>query len=117
MELASVYVAVQDMERAVAFYRQLFQTDPIQHLDKTSVFQPGAVRFVLLHESVYAFPLHQGNNCVPTFGVTDIEGEHERIKQLEPPRISDHIVQGGPFRLFQFSDTEGNILECRSHLA
>lgn len=113
MELASVCVAVQDMERAVAFYCQLLQVDPIQHMETTSVFQPGAVRLVLLHQSVYAFPLQQGNNCVPTFAVADIEGEHERIKQLEPPKISDQIVQGGPFRLFQFSDTEGNILECR----
>ncbi len=116
MELASVCVAVLDMERAVAFYRQLLKTEPIQHMEKTSVFQSGPVRIVLLHQSVYAFPLQQGNNCVPTFGVADIEGEHERIKQLEPPKISDQIVQAGPFRLFQFSDTEGNFLECRTHL-
>ncbi|ETX06751.1 VOC family protein [Candidatus Entotheonella palauensis] len=117
MELASVCVGVQDMERAVAFYRKLFQAEPIQHMEKTSVFQPGPVRFVLLHQSVYAFPLQQGNNCVPTFSVADIESEHERVKQLEPPKIADQIVQGGPFRLFQFSDTEGNILECRTLLS
>lgn len=117
MELASVYVAVEDMERAVAFYRQFFQAEPIQHMEKTSVFQPGAVRFVLLHQSVYAFPLQQGNNCVPTFAVADIESELARIKQLAPPRISDQVVQAGPFRLFQLSDTEGNILECRTQLS
>ncbi len=57
--------------------------------------------------------IQSGNiNASPCFDVYDVESELARIKQLEPPRISEQVVTVEPFRLFQFSDTEGNILEC-----
>ena len=49
---------------------------------------------------------------VTHFKIEDIESELARIKQLDPPRISDQTITVSPFQLFQFSDPEGNILEC-----
>ena len=112
MQLGSLTVAVTDMERAVHFYHHLLQAAPVHQSEQTTVFLLGQLRLVLLHKDGLAFPLNYGNNCVPNFEVEDIESELARIKQLDPPRISDQAISVGPFQLFQFSDPEGNILEC-----
>ena len=106
----NLYIAVTDMERAVEFYRAVFQTDPMQKSDRFSAFQLGDGFFGLMNKTAYAFPLEMGNNCIPNFEVSDIEAEYNRIKPIAS-KITDAIMLVGPFRLFQFTDTEGNVLE------
>jgi len=114
MKLNSIYVAAADMNRAVDFYKGLFQAEPARQSDRFSAFQLGDVLFGLMNKEAYAFPLKVGNNCVPTFEVNDIDSEFGRIKNISPSRITDEVASVGPYRLFQLADTEGNALEIYS---
>ena len=105
-----LYVAVNDMERAVAFYRAVFGVEPIQQTDRYSAFSIGGVPFGLFDGGSYAHPLAVGNNCVPNVQVDDIDAEYARIRPLAS-KITDGIQQAGPFRLFMFADPDGNVLE------
>jgi len=97
-----LYVAVNDMERAVAFYRAVFGVEPIQQTDRYSAFSIGGVPFGLFDGGSYAHPLAVGNNCVPNVQVDDIDAEYARIRPLAS-KITDGIQQAGPFRLFMFA--------------
>ena len=108
----NLYVAVTDMERAVGFYRAVFQMEPVQQSDRFSAFQHGDAQFGLMNKAAYSYPLTVGNNCVPDFGVANIDAEHVRIKALAS--TITEIITVGPFRLFMFVDTEGNVLEFHS---
>ena len=105
----NVYVAVADMKRAVRFYAAVFEREPALQSDRFSVFQIGDAQFGLMDKAAYAYPLTIGNNCVPDFEVADIDAEHRRIASLAPQITA--ITPVGPFRLFMFFDTEGNVIE------
>lgn len=111
----NVYVAVTDMERAVVFYRAVFEREPVLHSDRFSAFQVGDAQFGLMNKSAYAHPLTVGNSCVPDFEVSDIDAEHDRITPIAA-RITE-IIPVGPFRLFMFTDADGNVLEFHSQPA
>ncbi len=104
-----LYVAVTDMDRAVAFYRQVFRGEPIQRSDRYSAFDVGGTRFGLFNSAFYSYPLVVGNNCIPNVQVTEIDAERERIGPLAS-RITD-VQDVGPFRLFMFADPDGNFIE------
>ena len=105
----NLYVAVTDMERAVAFYRAVFQKEPVLQSDRFSAFQLGDAQFGLMNKTSYSYPLTVGNNCVPDFEVASIDAEHSRIKTVTS--TITEIIPVGPFRLFMFVDTEGNVVE------
>ncbi len=105
-----LYVAVTDMNRAVAFYTQVFGAAPIQRSERYSAFDIAGTRFGLFNAAFYSHPLTVGNNCIPNLRVTNIEAEFERIKPLAS-KITDAVQNAGPFRLFMFADPDGNVLE------
>ena len=108
-----VYVAVTDMNRALAFYRQVLRADPIQQSERYSAFDIGGTRFGLFNAAFYSHPLVVGNNCVPNVHVSAIDAEYERIKPLAS-KITDAVQNVGPFRLFMFADPDGNVIEFYS---
>jgi predicted enzyme related to lactoylglutathione lyase len=107
-----LYIAVTDMNRALAFYRELFGREPVQNSDRYSAFDVGGVRFGLLSASAYAHPLVVGNNCMPNIQVEDVDAERERVRRIASTITEVQAV--GPFRLFMFADPDGNVLECYS---
>lgn len=66
--------------------------------------------FGLYDPSVDGVAIKLGNNCVANFRVFDINKEFERIKEFAT-EIDDQPMDYGMAILFQFKDTEGNILE------
>ncbi len=104
-----LYVAVSDMSQAIAFYRQVFQGEPMQRSDPYSAFDVGGVRFGLFNSAFYSYPLVVGNNCIPNVQVTEIDAEHERIRPLAS-KITE-VQDLGPLRLFVFADPGGNGIE------
>ena len=105
-----LYVAVTDMDRAIAFYRQIFRAEPMQHSERYSAFDVGGTRFGLFNAAFYSHPLVVGNNCIPNLQVADIDAEYDRIKPLAS-KITDGVQDVGPFRLFMIADPDGNVLE------
>lgn len=114
MELTSVYVGVEEMDRAVFFYEALFEQSPAQHEERFSRFEFGSVDFGLYNAGYDGFDLEFGNNCVPNFEVVDIEEAWERIDQIAPEIVHDEIQVFGDYRTFHFIDTEGNEIEVFS---
>lgn len=101
------------MTRAIGFYKQLFGKDPEHIEDRYSFFKLGDFFFGLYCPTVDGETMKIGNNCVPSFKVKDINKEYKRIRKFAPA-IDDEIHEYGSVRLFQFKDSEGNILEVYS---
>jgi len=114
MTLSSVYVGVEEMERALEFYRELFGVDPEQAEERFSTFAVGSVDFGLYDASYDGHEFTFGDNCVPNFEVDDVEAAHERIETLAPELVHDGVLEFGDYRTFQFVDTEGNTVEVFS---
>jgi len=90
MELSTVYVSVEDMDRALDFYAELFGTAPTQADDRFSMFAFDGVDFGLYDASHDGGAVEFGDSCVPNF---EVDG----------------------YRCFHFRDTEGNRIEIFSH--
>lgn len=114
MELSSVYVGVKDMDRALAFYRELFEMEPAQEEERFSTFEFGAVGFGLYNAGYDGFEFESGDNCVPNFEVDDVDSAYHRIEKIAPEMVHDEILEFGEYRTFQFIDTEGNEIEVFS---
>ena len=114
MELSSVYVGVEDMDRAVDFYCELFGTEPEQEEERFSKFAFDAVDLGLYHAGYDGYELEFGNNCIPNFEVDDVEAAYRRIEGIAPEMVHDAILEFGDYRTFHFVDTEGNEIEVFS---
>jgi predicted enzyme related to lactoylglutathione lyase len=114
VKLNSVYVGVEESDRALAFYRELFETEPSQVDERYSAFEFEGVDFGLYNAGYDGGDLEFGTNCVPNFEVEDVEAAYDRIEPLAPALVHDDIFEVGEYRTFQFLDTEGNRIEVFS---
>jgi len=114
MELSSVYVGVEDMERALDFYRELFGMEPAEADERFSTFAFDGADFGLYRAGHDGFELDFGNSCVPNFEVDDVDAAYDRIARFAPEMVHDEVVAFGDYRTFHVVDTEGNELEVFS---
>ena len=112
MNLGAVYVCSSDLERAEEFYSGLFEAEPSMEMPQSIGYQLDGGLFLIMDEAQLPVPIEYGNNCVPNFEVPDIDAAFERVTALDPTKMSDDIDDAGPYRLFEFADPDGNILEC-----
>lgn len=112
----NLYVLVEDMERAVMFYRTVFRQEPVLHTPAYSAFSLGGALYGLFHAANYPMPVTRGNHCTPNILVEDIDAEHARISALSPAYVSG-IQQNGPYRLFVFTDADGTPIEFYAETA
>ncbi|MEX1014929.1 MAG: lactoylglutathione lyase [Candidatus Paceibacterota bacterium] len=103
-------MSVENMERATEFYKKLFKTEPANVDTRMTSFDLNGFYFLLFDLTVDGEEAKFGNNCVPNFKVENAKEEYARIKQFAPT-IDDEIQDLGEVKLFQFKDSEGNILE------
>ena len=114
MELSSVYVEVEDMDRALDFYREVFDREPEQIEERYSSFAFDTIDFGLYNASYDGYETRFGDNCIPNFEVDDVEDAYERIESLAPEMVHEMILEFGDFRTFHFIDSEGNEIEVFS---
>lgn len=103
--IRSLYLCVQNMERAVTFYEKFFERKVLIKDDIYSVFDIQGFRLGL-------FAYHQmneehiyGSNCIPSIDVENIELLQQKIKGLE---ICFPLTQIGCNWVVEFIDSEGN---------
>lgn len=108
LSLEAAYVLVDDMERGVDFYRKLLDREPEAKTDSFSSFRIGAFSLLLFRPS----PSEEVEeaNCVLTLKAGNVEEAHAMVQSLNVDMWPTPIEQEG-YRLFQFKDTEGNVLE------
>jgi hypothetical protein len=65
-----VYVAVEDLERAVAFYSRQFGEGPLTGTTNYAGYRLG---FGVMSSAGYSMPVQRGNSAVPTLMVEDLD--------------------------------------------
>ena len=112
--MSSVYVSVDDMERAVDFYQELFDREPEQVGERFSTFAFDGVDFGLYNAGYDGYDVEFGNNCVPNFEVDDVEAAYDRIERIAREMVHDDVLEFGDYHTFHFVDSEGNEIEVFS---
>jgi len=110
----SVYVSVKDMKRAIEFYEKLFGKKCDKVDDRFSEFHFEDVGLGLYNPAIDGETVTYGTNCVINFEIENADEEYNRIKEFAP-QIDEEIMRLDVMDLFQFKDTEGNLLEVYAY--
>lgn len=110
MKLDSIYVAVTDRGRSERFYADLFGTEACIRNDTFTFFNVGGVLFGLFDPASVDEGVTMGTNCVPNFRVDDVDALHNRLRNASTD-CDEFVRTVGLYRLFQFRDPDGNLLE------
>ena len=106
--IASLYVCVKDMERAVKFYEDFFACPVTERDDIYSVFDIGGFRYGLFAYQKMNEEHVFGSNCLPSIGFGNVDVLKAKIsgKEICFPltRIKNNWVA-------EFVDSEGNHIE------
>ena len=114
MKFSSLYVTADDMDRAVQFYKKLFKKEPLIYNDRFSSFDLDGFNFNIFAPTTDNEKRVVGNNVVPVFHTNDLSAEKDRILALNCSILFEQQADG--YDLFQFHDSEGNILEIYTEI-
>ncbi|MBD3311747.1 MAG: VOC family protein [Candidatus Magasanikbacteria bacterium] len=106
----AVYLAVKDMDRAVKFYEEIFDTTVSSKDERMSSFDFENVSFLLFNPALDDEKVLMGNNVVPNIEVEDINKMLELIKSKNCEIVLP-LDTIGEYLIFQAKDTEGNVIE------
>lgn len=108
--LNSLYICVKDMDRAISFYEGLFEKAVEERDSVFSIFNLGGFRFCLFNNEKVAESVIWGDNCLPSFDVSDIDMLVERLKVLGAELVFP-LTKIKNNWVLEFKDTEGNDIE------
>ena len=108
MKIKSLYICVNDMERAIDFYTNFFEKAPIKNDSIYSVFDVDGFRFGLFAYKKMNEPHTFGSNCLPSIEVDNIEILKRKIEKLE---ICFPLTKIENNYVVEFIDSEGNHIE------
>ncbi|MEP5759550.1 MAG: VOC family protein [Litoreibacter sp.] len=106
-----LYVVVDDMDRANAFYEQLFGVPEFQMPSLVGYEVAGGLYAVVSRET-YASDAIRGDTMRAYINVADIEEAFVRTRAIAPHRLeSSAVIVEGSFRFFRVRDPDNNVLE------
>ncbi|MCA2009801.1 VOC family protein [Rhodobacteraceae bacterium R_SAG4] len=106
-----LYVVADDMDRASAFYEQLFGAPEIRMPSLVGFDVAGGLYAVVSRET-YAVDAIHGDTMRAYINVGDIDETFARVRAIASNHLeSDAVIVEGPFRFFRVRDPDGNILE------
>lgn len=108
MKINSLYICVKDMDRAINFYKDFFEVDPIIKDVVYSVFDVSGFRFGLFNYQEMNEEHSYGSNCLPSIEVDNLYMLKEKTKNLEIC-FPLTIINGN--YVTEFIDSEGNHIE------
>lgn len=106
--IKSLYLCVDDMDRAIAFYENLFEHAVTVHDDIYSVFDVNGFRLGLFAYRKMNEQHVFGNNCLPSLEVESLEVLKNKLSGL---KIVFPLTRIGPNWVAEFVDSEGNQIE------
>ena len=112
-KLKSLYVCVNNMERAINFYENLLNQSVTERGEVYSVFDINGFRYGLFaYEKMNEHHIH-GNNCLPSLEVDNI---HLFLKKLDNMdcQIVFPLTKKHKNWVLEFVDSEGNHIEATS---
>jgi len=109
-QIKAIYVTVEDMDRAVKFYEDIFDVKVSSKSERMSSFDFDNISFLLFDPSMDNEKISKGNNVIPNIEVEDINKILELVKSKDC-KIIMPLEKVETFLIFQIEDTEGNIIE------
>ena len=106
--IASLYICVKDMDRAVHFYEEFFEQPAAEIDDVYSVFDIKGFRFGLFAYEAMNEAHTFGSNCLPSIGFEDV-GTLKR--KMEGREICFPLTRIKKNWVAEFVDSEGNHIE------
>lgn len=106
--IKSLYLCVNDMERAIVFYEELFEQKVAIHDEIYSVFDISGFRLGLFAYKKMNENHIYGSNCLPSIEVNSIEVLKSKLSKLN---IVFPLTQIGMNWVAEFEDSEGNHIE------
>ena len=107
-KIASLYICVRDMDRAVSFYEQLFDMPVTEKDEIYSVFEVGSFRFGLFAYQKKCEPHEFGSNCLPSIS---FESADLLRQKLSDKRICFELTKIKTNWVAEIIDSEGNHIE------
>jgi len=109
-QIKAIYVAVQNMDRAVKFYEDIFDVKVSSKDEKMSSFDFDNITFLLFNPKLDNEIISRGNNVVPNIQVEDVNKMLELIKNKNCEIVLP-LEKIEKYNLFQAKDTESNVIE------
>lgn len=109
----SLYLCVNDMERAIAFYEELFEQKVAICDEIYSVFDINGFRLGLFAYKKMNEKHTYGSNCLPSIEVNSIEVLKSKLSKLN---IAFPLTQIGMNWVAEFEDSEGNHIEITTSI-
>ena len=113
MKINSLYICVNDMERAIEFYTDFFEKSPIKNDSIYSIFDIDGFRFGLFAYQKMNEPHIFGSNCLPSIEVDNIEILKRKIEKLD---ICFPLTKIDNNYVVEFIDSEENHIEVTAPL-
>jgi predicted enzyme related to lactoylglutathione lyase len=107
-KIASLYICVKDMERAINFYEKFFEQSALEIDNVYSVFDIKGFRFGLFAYQTMNEEHSFGSNCLPSIGFDNIQTLKDK---LEGKEICFPLSQIKGNWVAEFVDSEGNHIE------
>ena len=104
----SLYICVEDMNRAVMFYEDFFEQAVSEKGEVSSRFEIDGFRFNLFAYKVVNENHIYGSNCLPSLHFDSLENMK---KKLEGKEICFPLTEIGKNWVAEFVDSEGNHIE------
>lgn len=115
VERFGLYVLADDMDRATAFYSNLFGAEPEFRMPALVGFDIRKGLFAIVSRETYAQGVPAGGSVRPYIRVSNLEHALRRVQALVPDGLETQgIVQEGAFSFVRFRDTEDNVIELFS---
>lgn len=106
--IKSLYICVQDMDRAVAFYEEFFEQQVTEKDDIYSVFDVSGFRFGLFAYEKMNEKHEFGSNCLPSVSVGNVDVLNKKLHGRE---LCFPLTRIGKNWVAEFVDSEGNHIE------
>lgn len=106
--IKSLYLCVNNMERAIAFYEDLLEQDATIRDDIYSVFNINGFRLGLFAYKKMNEKHTFGSNCLPSLEVSNIDVLKNKLSKL---KIIFPLTKIGINWVSEFEDSEGNHIE------
>ena len=106
----AIYISVQNMERAVKFYEEIFDKGVSLSDKEMSSFDFDNISFLLYNPDVNDEKILFGNNVIPNIEVENIK-KMQKLVTEKGCKIVMPLEKIGKYLIFQMEDTEGNIIE------
>ena len=115
MKLKNVLIVVNDMEKSIAFYKNLFGLEVILDNDGNVIMTEG---LVLQDAKIWKTFLNkdiipQNNACELYFEESDIEGFADKLKKYGEPieYVNKLMTHSWGQKVIRFYDPDGNLIE------